>query len=173
MTESTRRTYKFCLEMLQQRQYKIDVEDYENNCITATKPNGQKMIVIFYEGVKFDVKAMKETISVMNEKKVTHVLIIYKKDVTPATRSTLLRSLEFEYELFAEKDLQYNITKHILQPKFESIGEQESSEFIKKYGNMFPTLRLDRPIARFYNYKRLEVIKITRQDGYITFRIVR
>jgi len=164
-------THKFCLEMLHQREYKI--EEDKDNYITALKPNGLKMSVLFHEGSKFDVKAMKETISTMNEMKVTHALIIYKNDVTPATRTTLLRSLEFEIELFAEKDLQYNITKHRLQPKFERLDTKESSEFTKKYGTMFPTLRLERPISRFYNYKRGDVIRIIRKDGYITYRIVR
>jgi len=38
-----------------------------------------------------------------------------------------------------------------------------------KYG----TLRLDRPIARFYDYKRGDVIRIKRSDGYINYRIVK
>ena len=56
--------------------------------------------------------------------------------------------------MFAEEDLQYNITKHRLQPTFERIEDKEAEEFKQKYGMKFGTLRLDRPIARFYDYKR-------------------
>ena len=76
-------------------------------------------------------------------------------------------------ELFALEDLQYNITKHRLQPKFECLSDKDADDFKKKYGVKFGTLRLDRPIACFYDYKRGDVIRIIRSDGYISYRIVR
>jgi DNA-directed RNA polymerase subunit H (RpoH/RPB5) len=76
-------------------------------------------------------------------------------------------------ELFAEEDLQFNITKHRLQPKFEKLKDSEAVDFKKNFGIKFGILRLDRPIARFYNYQKGDVIRITRNDGYINYRIVK
>jgi DNA-directed RNA polymerase subunit H (RpoH/RPB5) len=116
---------------------------------------------------------MKETVSMMNDMNILHAIVVYKEEVTPFTKATLTRSEERHFELFAVEDLQYNITKHCLQPKFERLEENEAIEFKQKYGTRFGTLRLDRPISRFYDYNRGDVIRIIRKDGYISYRIVK
>jgi DNA-directed RNA polymerase subunit H (RpoH/RPB5) len=160
-----------CLEMLKQREYSI-IDD-EDTYITALKPDGTQMAVFFHEGQKFDTKGMKETLFLMNQMVVKHALIIYKDDVTPAVRQTLLRSVEMKFELFAKEDLKINITKHRYQPIFQRLEEKEAIVFKKEFGTKFGTLRVDKPISRFYDYQRGDVIRILRKDGYINYRIVK
>jgi DNA-directed RNA polymerase subunit H (RpoH/RPB5) len=93
--------------------------------------------------------------------------------VTPATKSTLAQTDEMYLELFDLQDLQYNITKHRLQPVFERLPEQEAESFKKTHGTKFGTLRHEKPIARFYDYHKGDVIRVIRSDGYINYRIVR
>ena len=166
---SKERVRKTCLEMLIQRGYTI-VDD-EN--MTALKPDGNQVIVFFNESPSFDTKSMKEIFSVMTETCVEHSIVVYKDKVTPATKSTLEQSEDMKIELFAEEDLQFNITKHRLQPIFQKLKEEDAVEFKKNFGIKFGTLRIDRPIARFYDYARGDVIRITRSDGYISYRIVK
>jgi len=168
---SYERAYTICLEMLHQRGYSIIEE--EETYIIALKPDGRQMAVFFHDTPKFGTKGMKETVSMMNDMDILHAIIIYKEDVTPFTKATLTRSEDRHFELFAIENLQYNITKHILQPIFERLNEKEAIEFKQRYGVKFGTLRIDRPIARFYDYNRGDVIRITRKDGYISYRIVR
>ena len=97
-------------EMLEQRKYNII--DTEN--IMALKPDGSQIIVFFNESPSFDTKSMKEVLSVMNESCVVHSIVVYKDKVTPATKSTLEQCDDMKIELFAEEDLQINITKHML-----------------------------------------------------------
>ena len=166
---SKERARQICLEMLLQRGYSII--DHEN--MTALKPDGNQAIVFFNESPSFDTKSMKEIFSVMSETGVNHSIVVYKDKVTPATKSTLEQSDDMKIELFAEEDLQFNITKHRLQPIFEKLSEDEATEFKKTFGMKYGTLRLDRPIARFYDYRRGDVIRIKRSDGYINYRIVK
>ena len=170
---SQERAYEICLEMLKQREYNIINQDEENMRITALKKDGTQMMVFFNSAPKFDAKSMKETISMMNEMEINHSMVVYRDGVTAATRNTLEQSQEMRIELFAEEDLQYNITKHRLQPVFQKISDNEADDFKKKYGMKFGTLRVDRPIARFFDYTRGDVIRITRPGGYINFRIVK
>ena len=163
------RAKEICLEMLIQRGYTI--VDIEN--ITALKPDGTQIIVFFNESPSFDTKSMKEIFSIMNETGIIHSIVVYKDKVTPATKSTLEQSDDMKIELFAEEDLQINITKHRLQPIFEKLKDDEAIEFKKTFGLKFGTLRIDRPISRFYDYERGDVIRITRPDGYINYRIVK
>ena len=47
---------------------------------------------------------------------------------------------------------------------------------LKKYGIKHGILRHDKPISRFYNYSKGDVIRIHRKENnsdYITYRIVR
>lgn len=170
---SQERAFDICLEMLQQRNYNIIETEKDNLRIIAIKPDGQQMCVIFNLSPKFDTKSMKEIITIMNELEVIHSLVIYQDSITPATKSTLSQTSDIIIELFAQEDLQYNITKHYLQPKFECLTDEQAEIFKKKYGTKFPVLRADRPISRFYNYQKGNVIRITRNNGYISYRIVK
>ena len=165
--------FTVCLELLDQRGYNILEEDRENLRIIADKPDGESMCVLFNSTPKFDTKSMKETISLMNELGLRHSLVIYTDGVTPATRNTLTQIEEMYIELFNEEDLQYNITKHRLQPVFCRLPSTEAEAFKTEYGAKFGTLRHDKSISRFYDYSKGDVIRITRQDGYINYRFVR
>ena len=168
------RSYQTCLEMLQQRGYKITEKD-DPSRILATKPNGKQMVVFFTDVPKFNVKNVQVYISAMNDMDIFHSIIVYKDSVTAFTRKAVNKSIEMKLELFAEEDLQYNITKHYLQPVFEKLPPIEAEEFKKKYGLKFGVMRRDDPIARFYDYNRGDVIRVTRgkTNKFITYRLVR
>lgn len=165
--------FEICIEMLEQRGYDVVLKDKEDLSIQAIKPDGDKMMVIFNSLPKFDSKSMKEVISIMSECGVNHSLVIYEDDITAATKNSLSQTNEMRVELFSEEDLQYNITKHRLQPKFERLSNEKGEEIKKEYGSKFGTLRIDKPISQFYDYEKGDVIKITRSGGYVTYRIVR
>ena len=168
------RAHEICLEMLEQREYSI-IED-EPDRIIALKPDNKQMIVFFSDSPKFNVKNIQVYISVMNELEIFHSIIIYKDGVTSFTKKTIDQSLEMYFELFSVDDLQYNITKHVLQPKFERLPEKEATDFKKQFGLKFGIMKSDDPISLFYDYKKGDVIRITRNSSktpYITYRIVK
>jgi len=170
---SQERAFSICIEMLQQRAYEIVDIDEENMHIVALKPNGEQMVVLFNTTPKFDSKSMKEVISFMSESNIAHSLVIYQDGITPATKSVVAQLDDMRIELFAEKNLQINITKHRLQPVFERLEVEEAKEFKEKYGTKFAALRVDKPISRFYDYSKGDVIRVTRNGGYITYRVVK
>lgn len=162
--------YQTCVEMLTQRDYKIIEEN--DMLITAVKPDKSNACVIFTEGDNFNMKRMKDIISISKEKDVQHAIIVYPETITSATRNILTRSFETRFELFNHNDLKFNITKHRLQPKFEKISEEEKTELHERFGTQFGKMLVDRPISRFYNYNKGDVIRITRDSGYINYRTV-
>jgi DNA-directed RNA polymerase I, II, and III subunit RPABC1 len=165
------RAYNTCLEMLEQRNYEII--NKEEDQIVALKPDGNQVIVFLSDSLKFNVKNIQMYITIMDELQIFHAIIIYKESITVFTKKAIEQSLEMTFELFAVEDLQYNITKHVLQPKFECLTTEESTKFKKQYGNRFPTLRRDDPISKFYGYNKGDVIKITRPNNYISYSIVK
>ena len=165
------RAYDTCLEMLEQRNYEI--LDPEDDRITALKPDGIQVIVFLSDSVKFNVKNIQMYINIMGELQIFHAIIIYKDSITAFTKKAIEQSLEMTFELFAVEDLQYNITKHVLQPKFECLPIDEGTKFKKQFGTRFATIRRDDPISRFYGYNKGDVIKITRPNNYISYSIVK
>ena len=165
------RAYDTCLEMLEQRNYEI--LDPEDDRITALKPDGTQVIVFLSDSAKFNVKNIQMYITIMDDLHIFHSIIIYKETITAFTKKAIEQSLEMTFELFSVEDLQYNITKHILQPKFECLPIVEAIQFKKKFGIRFPILRKDDPVSRFYAYNKGDVIKITRPNNYISYRIVK
>ena len=119
------RAYNTCLEMMEQRNYEII--NKEEDQIVALKPDGNQIIVFLSDSLKFNVKNIQMYITIMDEMQIFHAIIVYKETITAFTKKAIEQSLEMTFELFAVEDLQYNITKHILQPKFECLPTEEST----------------------------------------------
>lgn len=166
--------YKTCLDMIQQRGYKITEQDNPSR-ILAIKQDDKRMAVFFTDVHKFNVKNVQEYISIMNEMGIFHSIIVYKDSVTAFTRKAITKSIEMKLELFSEKDLKYNITKHRLQPSFEKLNSSEAHSFKQQYGTKFGIMRLEDPIARFYDFKTGDVIRVIRgkTKKFVTYRLVR
>jgi DNA-directed RNA polymerase subunit H (RpoH/RPB5) len=161
------------MEMIEQRGY-TNIEIQDNDRVIAKKQDGKKIIIFLSNIPKFNVKCMSEYISITNEIGIKHLLIIYKDGVTSSTKKAIEQLQDDIYvELFAEENLQFNITKHRLQPIFQKLNEQENKDFKLKYGLKFPIMKKDDPIACFYDYKKGDMIRIIRKNGIIDYRIVK
>jgi len=162
-------------EMMHQRGYII--ENDSDNIIMAVKPDGGKICAFLDVVEKFNVDEFKLCVSRLEELNIPHCIIIYN-DITPATNKMLANTVNLrlatghrslEIESFLAIDLRVNKTKHRLVPKHEKVPESEAGAIMDKY----PILKVTDPIAKFYGFKRGDLIKITRLDGYIAYRVVR
>jgi DNA-directed RNA polymerases I, II, and III subunit RPABC1 len=161
---------EICKEMLEQRGYTIvDENEYY---ITVNKKDGEPACIFFCTSSKFNVDKLKEYISAMNEMNITHSIIVYSGVITTYVQKIIDTSDMLRIELFNCEDLQFNITKHRLQPLFEKLDEQDGENFKKKWGK-FGTLKIEDPISKFYNYSKGDVIRVIRKDNTISYRIVR
>jgi hypothetical protein len=79
MATQEQKAFDICLEMLDQRGCSVEEEDRENLRITATKPDGDQLCVLFNSTPKFDTKSMKEVITFMNEANMRHAIIVHKE----------------------------------------------------------------------------------------------
>lgn len=166
------------LEMFQQRGYKIIDDD--DTQILAEKEDGNQ-ICAFFDIIKYNGDKAREIITTISSIGILHAIVIYKDSYTSGAKNinNILNNINIEYlndieiELFSEKELQYNITKHRLQPVFERLTKDKGDEIKRKYGTKFPSLHKTDPISRFYNYKKGDVIKVTDKNNYIKYLIVK
>lgn len=154
-------------EMIIQREYTITSEDNEK--IIAT--NEKKECIIAYKTPvsKFNVDRFKEYISKLEQlnkenknNKYNHIILLYTDCITPTGKRMIAESINIIFELFSIDELQFNITKHRLTPLHQKLNEDDSKLFKEKYGLKYQVILTSDPISRFYNYKRGDIIRISR-----------
>ena len=168
---SAERAYQVCEEMFIQRGYIIVEKDDER--ILAIKEDGKQICAFINKlGAKFNVERIQECISMMREMDVYHGLIVYMDTATPVAKKIVEESQKMKIELFHEKELQYNLTKHYLVPLHELKYKKDNLEAKDFKKNKYPIISQKDPVSRFYGWSVGDVIQVTRKDGFVMFRIV-
>ena len=108
----------------------------------------------------------------MREMDVYHGLIVYMDTATPVAKKIVEESQKMKIELFHEKELQYNLTKHYLVPLHELKYKKDNLEAKDFKKNKYPIISQKDPVSRFYGWSVGDVIQVTRKDGFVMFRIV-
>ena len=163
------RVRKTCCELLEQRGYTV-VQSEEDILIGDSQ---DERIIVFNNKESITIANIKEYVGFMDESGLKHAIIIYNNTITPQANKTIETLPNMEIEIFLEKSLIYNITKHRLVPTHVNLSPAETMIFKKKYGIKLPVIQKSDSIARFYNYKSGDIIKITRKDGIVVYRIVK
>ncbi len=111
--------------------------------------------------------------------KVKRVILVYDVNVTAKAMSNVRNIADIDLTLYHRDELQFNITKHQLQPKFTVCTEDQKQEILTMYAaepHQFPAMTFDDPIRRYYGVPRgtlFEILKTTA-DGQqrLSYRIV-
>jgi DNA-directed RNA polymerase I, II, and III subunit RPABC1 len=165
------RAQQTVVEMLQQRGYIVQTD---NDIIIGTHKLSNERIVVFYNSSSITISHIKEYIGIMNKTGFNHAILIYKENVTPQAGKTLeILTNTKEIEIFQEKSMVYNITKHRLVPIHRCLSRFECDLFKHKYGTKLPIILQTDVVSKFYNFKPGNIIEITRSDGIVVFKIVK
>lgn len=76
------------------------------------------------------------------------------------------KNLDYKVEIWSVHDLLINVSRHYLQPKISKV--EENIDFNGK----IPKISLYDPLIRYFRFKKKDVIKITKRNGTINYRIV-
>jgi len=139
-----------------------------------------KMFVFFPDEPKIGVKAVQNYVARMQEEGANRAIIIVRMGLTPSAKQAM-RNVAPEYivEDFLESEMLINITEHELVPQHILLTIEEKEELFSRYrlkeSQLMKMLTTD-PVARYYGYKRGQVIKIIRNSDtagrYVTHRLV-
>lgn len=102
----------------------------------------------------------------------TNLIIVYDQ-ITGTARKLLDLVHDKNIELFNYNELMYNITKHHLVPKHTKLSSEERLSFVSTYGDNIPIIKKTDPVSRYWCFKPGDIIRINRNDGTISYRIVR
>jgi DNA-directed RNA polymerase subunit H (RpoH/RPB5) len=159
--------------MLANRGYSTILENQPSH-ILVSNDKEDRIIVFVDDNVKLNKNTMTKCMTVMKGLGINHCIIIYTETVTTMTMKSIEDTFDFEFEIFSKDELQFDITKHVLQPKsFRALGSKENTRFRSEYGMKFPVMRKTDPVARYYNYRKGDIVEITDKRDLIYYRIVR
>jgi len=147
--------------------------------------NDKKIFVKFVLSAKIKPNQIKDIIDNirldMSLQETDKIILIVK----PEPNSNILKVIkEKEYkqvELFCLDRVVFNITKHVLVPKHTKLTEEEVKDVMDKFyivnKSMFPTMKKDDPIARYFNLSSGDVCRIERfshtSGHYYSYRVVK
>jgi len=139
-----------------------------------------KMYVFFPEEPKIGVKTVQSYASKMETDKVARGIIIVRMGLTPSAKQAMKElAPAFILEDFLESEMLINITEHDLVPQHILLTTEEKEELFARYKlkeNQLMKMLATDPVARYYGYKRGQVIKIIRKSDtagrYVTHRLV-
>lgn len=171
------RVTNVCCELLKSRGYtSIDINK-EDKYILASKENidsGGDMIVFLNFFDKFNTEALSHCTMNMVEKNISNGIAIYVSNVTSKANNDLgIVKPEINIQLFCYKELLVNPLVHSLQSKFEKLDKDEVSSFKSKHGTSFPIIKKTDIVSRFLGFSKGDIIKVTRPNGIVVYRIVK
>jgi DNA-directed RNA polymerase subunit H (RpoH/RPB5) len=144
--------------------------------INIFKLDIEKVRIIYYLPSKFKWADLKAT---FDTDKTHDLFIIIVKEKLTQNNIKLMNALQIPIQTFQIKELQFNITKHSLVPKHEIITNAEEIDNIVKLYSLktkfqLPLLLRSDPIAKYYNLKNGDVVRIVRPSPtaaeYIVYR---
>lgn len=159
-------------EIYTTRKYKIIDNNYSFkyllHCLTDVYNN--KIFTLANFNDKITVNIIKECIAFLTENCSNHCIIIHNDNITPIVKK-IINNSQIQIDLFSEEELGYNVTKHVLVPKHELCTDCEYKS-LENYISKIPYISVFDPVIKFHGFKKGQVVKITRKNNVIIYRLI-
>ena len=158
-------------EILQYRGYTLQNND--NYKLFYNKDTKDKLIV-FHCTDNLNIQLLKLYLNIINEISYTHAIIIVSRKITPSSNKILdtVKKI-YEIELFTEEEMSIDYTQYKYFYPHIKISNEEKEKLIKQYGHRIPIILQKDIIIRYLNYKKGDIVKIIRDNNYITYKLVK
>ena len=159
-------------ELLQYRGYDFLYD--ENDYKLFINKDTQEKIIVFNCKTNLNIVLLKLYLNIIDEINYKHAIVIVSKKVTPSSNKILdtVKKI-YEIELFTEDEMSIDYTQYKYYYPHIKILDKEKEKLIKQYGNRLPIILQKDIIIRYLNYKKGDIIKIIRDNDYITYKLVK
>jgi DNA-directed RNA polymerase I, II, and III subunit RPABC1 len=119
--------------------------------------------IVYYTNPKFKINDLKKYFTDDD-----HIIMVFKEKINNLNIKNLKEQTNVTIEIFMMKELQYNISRHVLVPKHEIVHDNDEIDSLlniyqlKK--NQLPIILKTDPMARYLDVKAGNVVKITRKS---------
>lgn len=160
-------------------QYTVD-EVSNMGTIFAIDIPKEQIKIIFDMSQKTKWVDVKKECNIENDAIDIKLLIYVTRDKINTSETKKIDELRFDYQVFDMKDLQFNISKHMLVPKHTLINDpDEINKILEAYQvklNQLPQILKCDKMAQYLNAKVGNLVKITRisptSGEHIVYRCV-
>ena len=164
---------QICKEMVSDRGYTMIIAENPESFTAQNHNNTSDMIHIqIIRNSKVNIRHATDLISILAKSKIKNAIIIYGDSVTPSTVKLIDDTRNVKIQLFNVDELQFNITKHVLQPVFRKITGGEYLEMKRFSINKFPKMSKHDAICKYYNFNIGDLIEISDQNEITRYRLV-
>ncbi|XP_004516253.1 DNA-directed RNA polymerase V subunit 5C-like isoform X1 [Cicer arietinum] len=148
-------------------------------CVSLTSNPSNKVQVVFTGTEYIRKKTMTDIYSqIVDKERLSRLILIVQSNMTAFARKEL-EKCPYKVEIIKLNDLVVNVTKHVLQPKFEVLTADEKQELLKKYKigeKQLPHMLRTDAIASYFGLERGQVLKISHSgemfNSLVTYRYV-
>ncbi|KAI5410796.1 DNA-directed RNA polymerase V subunit 5C isoform X2 [Lathyrus oleraceus] len=143
--------------------------------IVSHRSNPSNKVQVVFRGTDaISKKTLKEIYSqIVDHGNPSRLILVVQSKMTSCAR----KDLEIcQYKL---NDLMVNVTKHVLQPKYEILTANEKQELLKKYRveeKQLPLMQRTDAIASYFGLEKGQVVKISHSgemfNSLVTYRCV-
>lgn len=155
------------------KEIKYEIENGIISELVLIAKNKEEVVCIIFSGdLKLKVQHIRQYLGFMEKVNSSHCIIIHNEDITSSAKNTSVDSKDKKIELFVDKELYFNITKHERVPQHIVLSKKESEDFKTKYGIQFPHLLKNDPVSKFYSYDIGDIVEIHDLDDIVKYRIV-
>lgn len=135
-----------------------------------------KLKIVYYLSNKFKWSELKKY---LDDTEAYELYILVVADKVSQNNMKQIMALNLNIQIFDIKELQFNITKHMLVPKHELVSDQEEvknilQNYCLKSKFQLPLILKTDPVSRYLGLKNGDIVKIIRASPtageYIIFR---
>lgn len=135
---------------------------------------GTITLLVFVFSEKMGIDTLKFIIAYCEKMTIKNVIIIHQNFITSNCKKVIESLFQYNVEIFELNHFQFDITTLYYYIPHEKVQDMTLINFIKeKYKNKIPILLKTDAVSRYFNFKRGDIIKITRDDSSICYRIVK
>ena len=140
--------------------------------------NKKKLYIIWTDSV--NNKVISDIYTEYTKKNAKRIIVVFDGSITSPAKNIIEKSKYIQFTFLSTKDLQYNITHHVLQPKYKLLNFQERLKFFNEYypgpkTNHIKMLVTD-PIAIYFGARPGDVFMTTRRSDngqiHISYRYI-
>jgi DNA-directed RNA polymerase I, II, and III subunit RPABC1 len=130
----------------------------------------KKYYVYFHTDVSFgknDMKNVVQKITNQYQDENLGIIILLKDKESTSIQKEKTKPIYKNVEFFEQRKMTFNIMKHVFQPKFVILSDEEKPLLLEKYEtpeNKIPKISVNDPVSRYYGMKKGQMFKIIRND---------
>jgi DNA-directed RNA polymerase subunit H (RpoH/RPB5) len=131
-------------------------------------------IIVFMCEENLNIQLLKLYLKILSDIGYNHAIIIYSLKITPSSNKILdtVKNI-YEIELFTKDEMSIDFKQYKYYFPHIKVNNELKKELITKYGNRLPIILKKDIIIRYFNFKKGDIIKIIRDNNYITYKIVK